>query len=94
MENTPDYTSLVTRYRQNNKGDMAMQIRCTQCHKPFALSKEAVHAALNTITEEGLNHYNTYCPHCRRTNRVSRADLLRAAPGWKKEESGKQVEVK
>ena len=71
-----------------------MQIRCTQCHKPFALNKDAVHAALETITEQGLNHYNVTCPHCRRTNRVSRDDLLRAAPGWKKEQSEDQVEVK
>jgi Zn finger protein HypA/HybF involved in hydrogenase expression len=73
---------------------MAMQIRCNQCHKPFALGKEAVNAALETITEESLNHYNVYCPHCRRANRVSREELLRAAPGWKKEAAGNQVEVK
>ncbi len=71
-----------------------MQIRCAQCHKPFALNKEVVHAALDTITEQGLNHYNTYCPHCRRANRVSREELLRAAPGWGKETAGKQVEAK
>jgi phage FluMu protein Com len=76
------------------EGDMAMQIRCNQCHKPFALGKDAVHAALDIVTEQGLNHYNAYCPHCRRVNRISRDDLLRAAPGWKKEEPGKEVEVK
>lgn len=63
-----------------------MQIRCQQCRKPFALSKEAVHQALDAIVEQELHHFNAHCPHCRRINRVSRADLLRAAPGWVKKE--------
>jgi phage FluMu protein Com len=59
-----------------------MQIRCQNCHRPFAVGKEAVHYALDTMTEEGLQHYDVKCPHCRRVNRVSREALLRAAPGW------------
>lgn len=61
-----------------------MQIRCYNCHKPFALGKSAVHAALEVITAEELSHYNAPCPHCRRVNRVSRAELLRAAPDWQR----------
>jgi hypothetical protein len=60
-----------------------MQIRCSNCHKPFALSREAVHVALDTVTAENLSHFNAYCPHCRRANRISRQELLRAAPDWK-----------
>lgn len=63
-----------------------MQIRCYNCHKPYAMTKEAVHAALEYTTEQGLNHYNAICPHCRRTNRVSQQDLLRAAPDWRRKE--------
>ena len=59
-----------------------MQIRCTNCHKPFALSKDEVHTALDTISSEDLGHYNAHCPHCRRANRVSRQELQRAAPDW------------
>lgn len=59
-----------------------MQIRCYNCHKPFALGKEAVHFALDEVQSEGLNHYNAYCPHCRRANRVSVEELRRAAPDW------------
>jgi phage FluMu protein Com len=59
-----------------------MQIRCNNCHKPFALGKEAVHAALDTVSAEDLSHFNAYCPHCRRANRISRQELLRAAPDW------------
>ncbi len=60
-----------------------MQIRCYHCHKPFALSKDVVHEALDALTEQDLGHYNAQCPHCRRMNRVSRDELLRAAPDWK-----------
>lgn len=59
-----------------------MQIRCTNCHKPFALSKETVHFALDTIYAEDLAHYNAQCPHCRRMNRISPEELKRAAPDW------------
>jgi phage FluMu protein Com len=59
-----------------------MQVRCINCHKPFAISQEAVHAALDVLTSENLGHYNAQCPHCRRTNRISREELLHAAPDW------------
>ena len=59
-----------------------MQIRCYACHIPFALNKEEVHAALDIITEGKLSHFNAHCPRCRKVNRVSRQQLLRAAPDW------------
>ncbi len=61
-----------------------MQIRCTQCHKPFGLSKEAVHQALEKVEAENLGYYNAQCPHCRRLNKVSKDELLRAAPELRK----------
>jgi phage FluMu protein Com len=60
-----------------------MQIRCQNCHKPFAIGKDEVHLALDTISSQGLHHYNAQCPHCRRANRVSKDELLRSAPDWK-----------
>lgn len=59
-----------------------MQIRCYHCSKPFALNKEALHAALDQVVPQNLSHYDAHCPHCGRVNRVSRKDLQRAAPGW------------
>ena len=59
-----------------------MQIRCYHCHKPFAMNKQTIHEALGTVTREGLNHYNAYCPHCRRANRISVEELRRWAPDW------------
>ncbi len=60
-----------------------MQILCYHCHKPYALNKAAIHAALDLATAENLSHYDAPCPHCRRVNRVSQKELLRAAPDWK-----------
>jgi len=60
-----------------------MQIRCHNCHRPFALSKEIVHLALDSIIAENLSHYDATCPHCRRVNRISQAELKRAAPDWR-----------
>lgn len=59
-----------------------MQIRCFHCHKPYAMGKEEVYAALDEMTEQDLAHVNVPCPHCRRVNRVSREDLQRSAPEW------------
>lgn len=64
-----------------------MQIRCTNCHRPFAINKETVYAALDEIHNENLSHYNVYCPHCRRANRLSEQELKHSAPNWKPGES-------
>ncbi|MFZ5809039.1 MAG: hypothetical protein ACOY16_07140 [Chloroflexota bacterium] len=60
-----------------------MQIRCYHCHKPFALGKDALYAALEELHAQNLHHYNAYCPHCRRANRISKEEMQRAAPEWK-----------
>jgi hypothetical protein len=66
-----------------------MQIHCYHCNRPFALSKDTIHAALDTLTSQNLNHYNAPCPHCRRMNRVSRKQLMHAAPDWE-QKNGKE----
>lgn len=61
-----------------------MQARCQNCHKPFALSKETVHEALDAMATEGQDHFFLMaCPHCRKNTRIPRLDLTRAAPDWK-----------
>ncbi|MDD2694669.1 MAG: hypothetical protein PHD58_01950 [Anaerolineales bacterium] len=62
-----------------------MQIRCYHCHKPFAIAKEIVYEAIHTLLEQEMSHYNSYCPHCRRANRISLQELQRAAPDWERE---------
>jgi len=60
-----------------------MQIHCQHCHRPFGLDKEVVHAALDELASEHLAHYDVNCPHCGKSNHVSRNDLKRSAPDWK-----------
>lgn len=60
-----------------------MQIRCYHCHKPFAISKDVVHTALDLTNAQGLTHYNAQCPHCRHANRLSVEELMHAAPDWR-----------
>jgi phage FluMu protein Com len=69
-----------------------MQIRCYNCHRPFALSKEGVHDALDEIVAGDLSHFDVHCPHCGRVNRASRKELLRAAPDWSQEKQITQEE--
>jgi phage FluMu protein Com len=61
-----------------------MQIRCSHCHRPFALSRDEVVQALDTISVESMSHYNAHCPHCGRVNRISQQELRRSAPDWQK----------
>lgn len=58
-----------------------MQIRCTNCHRPFAINRELVLAALDEIHKEDLAHYNAFCPHCRRANRISPKGAETLRPG-------------
>ena len=62
-----------------------MQIRCQHCHRPFGLSRETVHNALDLLAAENLAHYNVNCPHCGKTMRVSKVELQRSAPDWARE---------
>ena len=62
-----------------------MQIRCQHCHRPFGLSRETVHNALDLLAAENLAHYNVNCPHCGKTMRVSKVELQRSAPDWVRE---------
>ncbi|NLG73172.1 MAG: hypothetical protein GX495_14170 [Chloroflexi bacterium] len=70
-----------------------MQIRCQNCHKPFALSKEVVISALDSMAAENLRHYNASCPHCRRVNRISMQELQRAAPDWERQRGEREEET-
>jgi transposase-like protein len=49
---------------------------------PIAVSKANVHAALDWMAAEDLQHYDVKCPRCRKTNRVSKETLEHAAPDW------------
>ncbi len=60
-----------------------MQLRCQNCHIPFSVSKDVVHAALDTMAEKKWDHYDLRCPQCKKVTRVSQEQLLHSAPNWK-----------
>lgn len=62
-----------------------MQVRCFKCQMPISLGRDAIFAALDIVTDEDMTHYDVRCPKCRKTNRVSRKQLLNAAPTWKRD---------
>lgn len=66
-----------------------MQIRCYNCKMPISVSQATVNMALNIIHEDDLVHFDFRCPKCKKTNKVSKEQLLHAAPGWKYEPTGK-----
>jgi hypothetical protein len=66
-----------------------MQIKCRHCNRPYAMQRDAVHAALQQIHDEGLKYHNSNCPHCGKNNQVSNKELQRGAPGWTPAEATK-----
>jgi phage FluMu protein Com len=65
--------------------EATMQIRCVHCGIPFTLSKETIHAALDTLNAQNQKHFDARCPQCRKVNPISLERLQRAAPDWSAE---------
>ncbi len=59
-----------------------MQIRCYSCNIPITISRQNVNRALNIVHEDDLVYFDFRCPKCKKANRVSKEQLLHAAPGW------------
>lgn len=62
-----------------------MQIRCYSCNIPITISRQNVNQALNIVHEDDLVYFDFRCPKCKKANRVSKEQLLHAAPGWEYE---------
>ena len=62
-----------------------MQIRCYSCHIPITISRQNVNQALNIIHEDDLVYFDFRCSKCKKANRVSKEQLMHAAPGWEYE---------
>lgn len=59
-----------------------MNLRCMYCQTLFAISREDMLIALQTMDREALTHYDAHCPKCRRANRIERKKLELANPNW------------
>lgn len=72
-----------------------MNLRCMYCQTMFAVSRDEMLIALQTMEREALTHYDAHCPKCRRANRIERKKLELANPNWQEtvksmsEEAGK-----
>lgn len=75
-----------------------MQIRCYSCKMPISIGREAVNQALNIMHEDDLVHYDFRCPKCKKSNRVSKEQLMHASPTWEytppEKKTQKKVESK
>lgn len=69
-----------------------MQLRCYSCKMPISIGRAIVEDALQVMHEEDLVHYDFRCPKCKKTNRVSKEQLLHAAPGWEYDPGKKDKE--
>ena len=67
-----------------------MQIRCYSCNIPITISRQNVNQALNIVHEDDLVYFDFRCPKCKKANRVSKEQLLHAAPGWEYESSNSE----
>src|SRR3990170_4421807 len=59
-----------------------MNLRCFYCQTPFTLGQTEKLSALQKMQNENLQHYDAYCPNCRRANPVSPGRLEIFTPRW------------
>jgi hypothetical protein len=60
-----------------------MNIRCSFCQTPYAISRAEKIAALQYMYAENLTHYDAHCPRCRRATPVLREKLEQTLPDWR-----------
>lgn len=71
-----------------------MQFRCYSCKMPISIGRQAVEQALTIIHEDDLGYFDFRCPKCKKTNPVSKEQLLHALPGWTYQEPKKEGKSK
>ena len=71
-----------------------MNIRCSFCQTPYALSRVALLDALQEVDSKNLTHYDAHCPRCRRATQISRQKLEMAMPNWRDELKHYEKEMK
>ncbi len=71
-----------------------MQIRCYSCKMPISVGRRMVKQALTIVHEDELVYFDFSCPKCKKANRVSKEQLLHAAPGWEYKPPPKAKKIK
>lgn len=67
-----------------------MQLKCNYCSMPFATNRETDMAAIEMLKDQSKHHYDAHCPKCRRAVYVTREQLGRAYPAFKKQMAGRE----
>ena len=60
-----------------------MNIKCSFCQMPYALSRVEMLDALQEMDAGKLNHYDAHCPRCRRATPVERRRMEMFFPDWR-----------
>jgi hypothetical protein len=68
-----------------------MNIKCSFCQMPYALSRVQMLDALQEMDAHKHSHYDAHCPRCRRATRVERKRMEMFFPNWR--EALKQFEA-
>lgn len=71
-----------------------MNIRCSFCQVPYAISRVEILDALQEMESKKLTHYDAHCPRCRRATRIPRQRLEMLMPNWQDELKKFEVEMK
>ncbi len=49
-----------------------MQVKCSFCSMPFALTNEQVTEAVEMLKKDPHAHYDAHCPKCRRATKLAK----------------------
>jgi hypothetical protein len=60
-----------------------MNIKCSFCQIPYALSRVQMLDALQEMDAHKLSHYDAHCPRCRRATPVQRTRMELFFPNWR-----------
>jgi hypothetical protein len=60
-----------------------MQLKCSFCAMPFALSHEQVTQAIEMFKKDSHAHYDAQCPKCRRSTKLAKK-VFELNPVYKK----------
>ena len=71
-----------------------MNIRCSFCQVPYAISRVDLLDALQEIEAKKLTHYDVHCPRCRRATPIPRQRMEMFMPNWREELKKFEAEMK
>ena len=62
--------------RADSPKENTMQLKCSFCAMPFALSNEQINQAIEIFKQDSHAHYDAHCPKCRRSTKLAKKAFL------------------